>query len=230
MTEKTQPEAAAAAAKRGAQRRGVAIKQAGEDAPAVKGAAQQAQQQSRLSVSRTFPNWMTSARASLAFTSYQTGQLFLVGLRKDKRVSFNQQNFMRAMGVCAQGNRLLVGGLAQIWRLENILRRNEMANDHFDRVYIPRVALTIGDIDIHEVAVDRFGRIIFVNTKYSCLATPSPVHSFRPLWKPKFISKLAAEDRCHLNGLCMVDGLPRYVTCVSRSDVLNGWRERRHEG
>jgi uncharacterized protein (TIGR03032 family) len=201
-------------------------------AAAAAGASAQAAQQtqSRLSVSRGFPNWLSSVRASLAFTSYQTGQLFLVGLRNDKKVSFNQQNFVRAMGVCADGNRLYVGGLAQLWRLENVIKRNERANEHFDRVYVPRAATTLGDVDIHEIGIDRFGRTIFVNTKYSCLATTSQVHSFRPLWKPKFISKLAAEDRCHLNGLCMVDGMPRYVTAVSRSDVLNGWRERRHEG
>jgi uncharacterized protein (TIGR03032 family) len=210
---------------------GITVAKKGQgEAAAGKQAQQAAPTQSRLSVSRGFPNWLASMKASIAFTSYQTGQLFLVGLRNDKKVSFNQQNFVRAMGVCSQGNRLYVGGLAQIWRLENILNRNERANEHFDRVYIPRAAVTIGDIDIHEIAIDRYGRTIFVNTKYSCIATASQTHSFRPLWKPKFISKLAAEDRCHLNGLCMVDGLPRYVTAVSRSDLLNGWRERRHEG
>jgi uncharacterized protein (TIGR03032 family) len=56
------------------------------------------------------------------------------------------------------------------------------------------------------------------------------VHSFKPLWKPPFISKIAPEDRCHLNGLAMKDGAPKYVTAVSHSDVVDGWRERRHEG
>jgi uncharacterized protein (TIGR03032 family) len=72
--------------------------------------------------------------------------------------------------------------------------------------------------------------VIFVNTKYSCLATTSTRHGFKPIWKPKFISKLAAEDRCHLNGLAMEDGRPRYVTAVSSSDVVTGWRARRSEG
>jgi uncharacterized protein (TIGR03032 family) len=58
----------------------------------------------------------------------------------------------------------------------------------------------------------------------------SVTHGFRPLWKPPFISRLAAEDRCHLNGLAMQDGAPAYVTAVSRSDMINGWRDRRHEG
>jgi uncharacterized protein (TIGR03032 family) len=80
------------------------------------------------------------------------------------------------------------------------------------------------------MAVDGGGRLVFVNTKYSCLATLSDRHSFKPLWKPSFISKLAPEDRCHLNGLAMQNGRPRYVTAVSRSDVVDGWRERRGEG
>lgn len=72
--------------------------------------------------------------------------------------------------------------------------------------------------------------MIFVNTLFSCLATVSNTHSFVPLWKPPFISRLAAEDRCHLNGLALRDGQPRYVTLVSRSDILEGWRDRRTDG
>jgi uncharacterized protein (TIGR03032 family) len=74
------------------------------------------------------------------------------------------------------------------------------------------------------------GRIVFVNTSYSCLALLSPTHSFRVFWKPPFISKLAPEDRCHLNGLAMRAGEPAYVTAVCKSDVVNGWRDRRAEG
>jgi uncharacterized protein (TIGR03032 family) len=62
------------------------------------------------------------------------------------------------------------------------------------------------------------------------LATLSPTHAFRLYWKPPFISKLAAEDRCHLNGLAMKEGAPAYVTATSRSDIVNGWRNRRAEG
>ncbi len=95
---------------------------------------------------------------------------------------------------------------------------------------MPRTAHTTGDLDIHEIGVDGNGRVVFVNSKYSCLATFDRVHSFKPLWQPSFISKLAPEDRCHLNGLAMQDGRPKYVTAVSRCDVVDGWRERRHEG
>jgi uncharacterized protein (TIGR03032 family) len=50
------------------------------------------------------------------------------------------------------------------------------------------------------------------------------------VWKPSFISALVDEDRCHLNGLAMEDGRPRYVTAVSRSNTIDGWRDRRADG
>jgi uncharacterized protein (TIGR03032 family) len=183
-----------------------------------------------ISVSRGFDAWLRRRRMGLAFTSYQTGQLFLVGAHPNGTVSFNQQNFQRAMGLCWRPGRLYLGSLFQVWRLENMLKPGELANEAFDTVLVPRNAQTTGDVDIHEVGVDRDGRVIFVNTKYSCLCTLDMTSSFKPIWKPPFISRLAPEDRCHLNGMAMSDGEVRYVTAVSRSDVLTGWRERRHQG
>ena len=201
-----------------------------EEAQAAPQQAQPAADQTHISVSRGFGNWLSRNRCSLAFTSYQTGQLFLVGVLPNGQVSFHQQNYVRAMGVHATPARLYVGSLFQVWRLENVLAPHERANENFDRLYVPRNAQTTGDVDVHELGVDRAGRVIFVNTKFSCLATMSITHGFKPLWKPPFISRLAAEDRCHLNGLAMKDGVPAYVTAVSRSDMINGWRDRRHEG
>lgn len=201
-----------------------------EEAQAAPQPAQPAADQTQISVSRGFGNWLIRNNCSLAFSSYQTGQLFLVGMMGNGQVSFHQQNYVRAMGLHATPQRLYVGSLFQIWRLENVLAPHERANNDFDRLYVPRNAQTTGDIDVHELNVDLAGRVIFVNTKYSCLATMSVTHGFKPLWKPPFISRLAAEDRCHLNGLAMQDGAPAYVTAVSRSDMISGWRDRRHEG
>jgi uncharacterized protein (TIGR03032 family) len=201
-----------------------------EEAQAAPQAPSPRSDQTQINVSRGFGAWLARTGCSLAFSSYQTGQLFLVGLLPNGQVSFHQQNYSRAMGLHATPQRLYVGSLFQIWRLENVLAPHERANESFDRLYVPRNAQTTGDIDVHEVNVDRSGRVIFVNTKFSCLATMSITHGFRPLWKPPFISRLAAEDRCHLNGLAMQDGAPAYVTAVSRSDMIGGWRDRRHEG
>jgi len=183
-----------------------------------------------LSCSRGFAGWLEQYDTSLAFTSYQSGQLFLVGRVPDGGISFHQRDFVRAMGLWSAPNRLYLASMVQVWRLENVLGPQERANGHFDRLFIPREARITGDIDAHELAVEASGRVVFVNTKYSCLATFSHTHSFQPLWKPKFISKLAAEDRCHLNGLCIDGGRARFVTAVSQTDVVDGWRAHRTGG
>ena len=99
-----------------------------------------------------------------------------------------------------------------------------------DRLYVPRIGYTTGDIDIHDVAVDSSGEVIFISTLLNCIATLSDSHSCKPLWKPPFISQYVNEDRCHLNGLAMVEGKPKYVTASSQSDVVDGWRDRRKNG
>jgi uncharacterized protein (TIGR03032 family) len=98
--------------------------------------------------------------------------------------------------------------------------RGRAANEHFDRLFVPRKTRSTGDLNIHEIGIKRNGTAVFVTTKYSCLATFDELHSFKALWKPKFFTKLAPEDRCHLSGLAMRHGLPKYVTAVSQSDIV----------
>lgn len=180
--------------------------------------------------SRGLAGWLAANRVSLAITSYQSGRVYLVGSDKQGRVSFFERIFERAMGVVGNAQRIYLGSLYQLWRFENVLRSNEIIHGQYDKCYVPRNAQTIGDLDIHELGIRSNGKVVFVNTKYSCLAELSPTHSFKAIWKPKFVSKLAPEDRCHLNGLAMVEGKPKYVTAVCRSDTVDGWRDRRHDG
>jgi uncharacterized protein (TIGR03032 family) len=182
-----------------------------------------------LTPSRQFPNWLAEQGVSLAFTTYQAGKLFLVGLQPDGRLSIFERTFNRCMGLHTDGQSLWMSSLYQLWRMENILPEGQVYQG-YDRVYVPQVGYTTGDIDVHDVAVDAEDNPVFAATLFSCLATVSDRFSFKPLWKPKFISKLAAEDRCHLNGLAMRDGKPAFVTAVSRSDVTDGWRDRRTDG
>lgn len=180
--------------------------------------------------SRQLVDWMHQETTSFAFTSYQTGRLFLVGVNKNRQLSMVQRIFTRAMGLNASDQHLYVADLYQLWRFDNILAENEVYNGEFDRLYIPRLGTTTGDLDIHDIGITAEDGPIFVNSLYSCLATLSDTASFRPLWKPSFISKLAAEDRCHLNGLAMVDGKPAYATSVSSSDSVEGWRDHKRDG
>jgi uncharacterized protein (TIGR03032 family) len=174
-------------------------------------------------------NWLAEQRVSLAFTTYQTGKLFLLGRHPEGRLAVFERTFNRAMGLWADGQTLWLSTLYQLWRFENLLRPGEFYQEH-DRLYVPKIANTTGDLDIHDVAIDGGGRPLFVATGFGCIATISERSSFTPLWRPPFLSKQAAEDRCHLNGLAMGDGRPRFVTAVSTSDVVDGWRDRRRDG
>jgi len=182
-----------------------------------------------IDTSRQFLGWMAEHGTSLGFTTYQTGKLFLIGLKPDGRLSVHERTFNRCMGLCAHGQTLWMSSLYQAWRFENVLGPSEM-HDGYDRLYVPMVGYTTGDIDIHDIAVRSDGAPIFVSTLSSCLATVSDRMSFTPLWKPPFVSRIALEDRCHLNGLAMRKDNPAYVTAVARSDVADGWREHRREG
>ncbi|MBL0011874.1 MAG: TIGR03032 family protein [Nitrosomonas sp.] len=182
-----------------------------------------------ITTSRQMLSWLAEQKISIALTTYQIGKLYFIGLKPDNSLSVFERSFNRCMGLCATPNGLYMSSLYQVWRFENAFEAGQQ-QDSFDRLYVPRVGYTTGDLDIHDMAVDSNGRLVFVNTLFGCLATLSETHSFKPLWQPTFISKLAAEDRCHLNGLAMRDGQPAYVTAVSQSDVADGWREYRNDG
>lgn len=182
-----------------------------------------------IKVSRHFTAWLAATRIGLAFTTYQTGKLFFLGLQPDGRLSVFERTFNRAMGLAVHGRELYLSTLFQLWRFDDALGPGQR-HQGYDRLFVPQLAWTTGDIDIHDVAVLADGTPVFVNTLFSCLATPDIATSFRPLWQPPFVSRLAAEDRCHLNGLAMRAGRPAYVTAVARTDTADGWRQHRVAG
>ena len=201
--------------------------------------------------SRHFIDWLQEQRVSLAFTTYQAGKLFFVGRKPDQALSVFERTFPHCMGMWASpdGQTLWLSSRFQIWRLEQTAAQavpyrpataidrddseeaapNWMGRGH-DVAYVPRAGYTTGHLDVHDLAVDDQGRVIFVNTLFGCLATISERCSFQPLWRPPFLSALVPEDRCHLNGLAMRAGRPAFVTVVSTSDVADGWRDRRRNG
>lgn len=189
-----------------------------------------AQNTTNISFSGNLYGFLASRNISLAFTSYQTGVLYLLGHGMDRKLSLHQAHYPQAMGVIGDGARIYLAALNQIVRLENVLGPDQIANSKHDKVYVPRNFQTTGAVDLHEIGVTSEGKVVFINTKYSCLCELSLKHSFKPIWKPSFISQIVPEDRCHLNGLAMLDGKPKYASAVCRSDVVDGWRDRRHDG
>ncbi len=74
------------------------------------------------------------------------------------------------------------------------------------------------------------GTLWFVNTRFCCLCTLDLHSSFQPRWRPHFISKLMPVDRCHLNGLALIDGQPKNVTALGTTDTAGGWRANKANG
>jgi uncharacterized protein (TIGR03032 family) len=183
-----------------------------------------------LTGSRLFTAWLGQAKASLAFTTYQAGKLFLIGLKPDGRLSIFERTFSRCMGLGAGPNGTLwMSSLYQLWRFENFLDPGT-TKDGYDALYVPVAGHTTGDIDIHDIHPGTDGRPIFVATRFNCLATLAERGSFAAVWRPPFIDRLAAEDRCHLNGFAPVDGCPAFATCVAATNLAEAWREHRRNG
>ncbi len=193
--------------------------------------AKPAQEKVTYSMSAGLSGFLGSNRIGLAVSSYQSGKFYLLGQNVDGGLLVDERFFRKAMGICVPDHdTLLLATLFQIIKFRNVLEGDQQINNLFDACYVPREIFVTGELDAHDVGQLKDGRIVFVNTLYNCLATPSARHSFTPLWKPPFISKIIKEDRCHLNGLAMEDGVPRYVTAVSQSDTIDGWRDRRVDG
>jgi uncharacterized protein (TIGR03032 family) len=202
--------------------------QPGEQPP-VQGVPEGEVPRLEINTSRQFTSWLAEMKASLVFTTYQTGKIFFIGLQPEGKLSIFERTFNRCMGLYGDDQTLWMSSLYQLWRFENMLPEGQ-AYAGYDRVFVPQMAYTTGDIDAHDIVLDHEKKPIFVNTLFSCLSTFSDTHSFKCVWKPKFITKLAAEDRCHLNGVVMEEGKPKYVTAVSTTDVHEGWREHRKDG
>jgi uncharacterized protein (TIGR03032 family) len=167
---------------------------------------------------------------SVLVTTYQAGRLVI--LRNDDGVlNTHFRLFPKPMGLALAPHRLALGAEMEIREFHSVpavAPKLEPKGKH-DAAFLPRTAHATGDVQIHEMAwID--GEVWFVNTLFSCLCTRSEIYSFNPRWRPAFVTQLAAEDRCHLNGLCVIDGRPRYVTALGETDTAGGWRKNKRDG
>ncbi len=194
-----------------------------------------------------FPALLRQLGASLLVTTYQAGKLVMVRAEGD-HLNTHYRTFKAPMGLALadSGAKLAIGTTVQIWEFRDVpdvARRLEPAGTH-DGCYLPRSSHVTGNVLIHEMAWGRRdeGRgargegaraadeLWFVNTRFSCLATIDPESSFTPRWRPPFVTELEPSDRCHLNGLAMVDGKPKYVTALGETNGMAGWRPNKARG
>jgi uncharacterized protein (TIGR03032 family) len=178
-----------------------------------------------------FPALLRQLDASLLVTTYQAGKLVLVRDKGD-HLKPHFRTFQAPMGMALAGDRLAVGTTMQVWEYVDVPAVSAKLDPpgRHDACFLPRSSHVTGNIQIHEMAWGAGGALWVLNTRFSCLCTLDGTASFAPRWRPPFVSALEPPDRCHLNGLGMVDGRPRFVTALGDTDVPVGWRANKANG
>jgi uncharacterized protein (TIGR03032 family) len=177
------------------------------------------------------PDIFRKLNISLIVSTYQRGKVILV--RSDGQVmNTHFRDFSRPMGIAVKPGRISIGCNKTIENYQNVpaLIKRLDNPEKYDACYINRFTLETGNIDIHEMAWGQNNSLWFVNTRFSCLSTLDTEFSFVPQWRPHFISGLSPEDRCHLNGLAMKNGNPKFVTALGKTNKEGGWRENKRDG
>lgn len=179
-----------------------------------------------------FPDILLGLGGSLVLSTYQSGKVILLSPAAERIVQL-PRTFNDAMGLAVGEGRLAVATRQEVVVLANA---PELAAGFprkpgvYDGLFVPRATYYTGPMAIHDLAWGRDGRLYAINTVCSCLAAIEDRYNFTPLWKPPFIRALAPFDHCHLNGLALADGRPRFVTALGTTDTPQGWRADKLRG
>jgi len=178
------------------------------------------------------PELLRALRCTLALTTHQAGKLVFVSARDEDTLIQLPRSFERAMALGADGDRLAVATQDEVVVLANapgLAARYPRQPDVYDALFVPRATYYTGRVDVHGLAWGAEGLWAAV-TAFSCLALVTDGFSFVPRWRPRFVSALAPEDRCHLNGMALEGGAPRWVTALGDGDAPQSWRARLPRG
>jgi uncharacterized protein (TIGR03032 family) len=194
------------------------------------------------------PDLLAALNCSLVVSTYQAGKVIVLSAElQDGQYGLVQlpRNFDKPMGLAVDartdgndntpaisGVRLAVATREEVVVLASapmLTQGYPPAPGRYDTLFAPRTIYYCGELDLHDMAWD--GDTLWaVNTRFSCLCHIDTHYSFTPKWAPAFVSDLTPDDRCHLNGLALVDGKPEYVTALGATDGPEAWREDKING
>jgi protein O-GlcNAc transferase len=182
--------------------------------------------------SPNFLEWFKNNNCGIVATSYKTNMVYSLGVVHDNTDNidklslwFNWHN--RPTAICADGDHIWLSTMHQILKCSNSNSKDDL-DEGFDACYVPMVSHNTQHIDGHDFMTKKDGTLLFVNTKFSCISSLSDKYNFNVEYVPPWISRVAPEDRCHLNGMCLDENDNiKYISSVCDSDVQDGWRNRR---
>ena len=176
--------------------------------------------------SESLPRFLYENKVSIVFSTYQAGKVIFLSSVSGERLQMYAKNFPRPMGIALKDGKMAIANKSRIdvfSRSRSLAQSFPSKKKYYDTLFIPQVSYYTGMADIHEVVWGN-NELWAVNTAFSCLCVMDERYSFIPKWKPDFITELAPEDRCHLNGLALKDGKPYIVSMFDRTNAKEGWR------
>ncbi len=180
--------------------------------------------------SQNIVDFFQQTNTTILLSTYQTNKIMIIG-QENGQFDIRYKYFPRPMGMCKKDEKLYAGlghGIYQFSNYASVASTYEGGN-RYDACYIPQNIHFTGDIDIHEMEFAN-NELYFINTKFSCLCIKDSNSSFKPIWKPPFISLLQPIDKCHVNGFTTRDNEPRYITALGKTDEPLGWRKNKANG
>ncbi|MCB0641414.1 MAG: TIGR03032 family protein [Phaeodactylibacter sp.] len=173
------------------------------------------------------PELLHQLHCTLAISTYQAGKVVFISAKDNEKLVQLPRTFHKAMGIGLSGPKMALATMDEVLVLVNspdLAAHYPKQPNTYDALFMPRAAYFTGGIDIHDI--DFGGDTIYaVNTSFSCLIKIDDNYSFTPVWKPPFITNLASEDRCHLNGMALENERPKYVTAFNQGNTFQSWRE-----
>jgi uncharacterized protein (TIGR03032 family) len=182
---------------------------------------------------KNLPEFIHENSFSILITTYQAGKLIVIGSSNGEELYQTPVSLKKPMGIALKDNKMAIACFDELRFFSSNENIHEVINHsvegNYDIGFAQRATYFTGNLDIHDI---EFGEGILwgVNTMMSCIGIYDINFSFRPKWKPKFISDIIPEDRCHLNGMAMENQLPKYVTALGKSDKKQGWRDDKMNG
>lgn len=177
------------------------------------------------------PELLHRLGATLVISTYQAGKVIFLSAKDEDSLVQLPRNFEKPMGIALSenGNRMAVACKDQVITFLNSSEHAvhyPKAPGRYDAMYLPRLTYHTGPLDIHDLRFGEANKLFAVNTLFSCLVKIDDDYNFKPYWTPPGITELVSEDRCHLNGMIMEKGKPKYATAFNQGNQPQSWRER----
>lgn len=174
------------------------------------------------------PQWLRARRVCLALSTGESGKIITLGAGLSGLTVFDVGCDSPGALLPTEAG-LYVAAHSRVWRFDDALTAGELYRGA-DRLCLPSQCRPSGAIGIQDFAVEESGRLLVAAAGLNCIARMNSRGDLKPLWRPAFIDKIVREDRCHLSGFCLRDGVLAYVTVTAAGNQKDGWREFKASG